>query len=105
MADLVSITDENFVDEVEKSGRTVLIDCWAETCASCKALKPRLEQIAEEQDTVKIVALNVMQSPRLANKFKVMSLPTMLVVKGGAVVDRMEGAFSIAFIKQKLAMI
>ena len=99
----VTITDETFEEEVEKSSLPVLVDCWAPWCGPCRMLAPTIDQLAEEQDgVVKVAKLNVDECPKTAQKFGIMSIPTMLIVKDGEVVDRMVGVQPKATIEQRL---
>ncbi|MFC1718752.1 thioredoxin [Candidatus Poribacteria bacterium] len=100
----VIVTDETFEDEVEKSSLPVLLDCWAPWCGPCKMLAPTIEQLAEDLDgTVKVAKLNVDDSPKTAQKFGIMSIPTLLIVKDGEVVDKMVGVQPKATIEEHLA--
>lgn len=100
----VIVTDETFEAEVEKSSIPVLLDCWAPWCGPCRMLGPTIDQLAEEKSgTIKVAKLNVDESPKTAQKFGVMSIPTMLIIKGGEVVDRLVGVQPKATIEQHLA--
>ena len=100
----IIITDDTFEEEVEKSSMPVLLDCWAPWCGPCKMLAPTIDQLAEEQDgTVKVAKLNVDDCPKTAQKFEIMSIPTLLIIKGGEVVDRLVGVQPKATIEQHLA--
>ena len=100
----LTVTDETFEEEVEKSSLPVLVDCWAPWCGPCRMLAPTIDQLAEEQDgVVKVAKLNVDECPKTAQKFGIMSIPTMLIVKDGEVVDRLVGVQPKATIEQKLA--
>ncbi|TET35184.1 MAG: thioredoxin [Planctomycetota bacterium] len=83
---IVEITDENFNNEVEKSGTPVLVDFSAEWCAPCKLFHPILESLANDYaGRVKVGKLNVDKSPQTANKFEVRSVPTILIFNNGKV--------------------
>ena len=100
----VVVTDETFEDEVEKSSLPVLLDCWAPWCGPCKMLAPTIDQLAEELDgTVKVAKLNVDDSPKTAQKFGIMSIPTILIVKDGKVADKLVGVQPKATIEEHLA--
>ncbi len=100
----VVVTDETFEDEVEKSPLPVLLDCWAPWCGPCKMLAPTIDQLAEDLDgTVKVAKLNVDDSPGTAQKFGIMSIPTILIVKDGKVVDKIVGVQPKATIEEHLA--
>lgn len=85
----ITITKDNFEQEVLKADKPVLVDFWATWCGPCQMLGPIIAQIAEEQDGKIIVGkINVDEEQELAAKFNVMSIPTMLVFKGGEVVNQ-----------------
>ncbi|MHB0912450.1 MAG: thioredoxin [Armatimonadota bacterium] len=87
-----AVNDGNFEAEVLKSPVPVAVDFWAEWCMPCRMLAPVLEQVASEMgEKVKIAKLNVDESPATAGKYGIMSIPTILVFKNGAVVDRFVG--------------
>jgi len=85
-------TDRTFDSEVLKSQTPVLVDFWATWCGPCKMIAPVLEEIAGEKDgTLKIAKLDVDQNPETAQKFGVMSIPTLLIFKNGEEVSRIVG--------------
>ena len=85
----ITITKDNFEQVVLKADKPVLVDFWATWCGPCQMLGPIIAQIAEEQDGKIIVGkVNVDEEQELAAKFNVMSIPTMLVFKGGEVVNQ-----------------
>ena len=88
----LEITKENFQKEVLESEKPVLIDFWATWCGPCQAVGPIVEEIAEERSEVKVCKVNVDEQPELAVKFRVMSIPTLILVKGGVEADRAVGA-------------
>lgn len=94
MGDAVKdITDANFDSEVLQSDRPVLIDFWGPGCAPCKAIAPHVETLAvENAEALKVVKMNIHANMKTAMKFKIMAMPTFVVVKGGREVARQQGA-------------
>ena len=90
----VTLTKDNFDQEVLKSGQPVLVDFWASWCGPCMALAPTIDEIAEEQSAVKVGKVNVDDEGELARQFRVMSIPTLMFFKGGELVQRSVGGKS-----------
>lgn len=88
---VVYVTKENFND-VLKSEKTVLLDFYADWCGPCKMVSPIIDEIAEENPQYFIGKINVDNEPELANEFGVMSIPTLVVMKNGQVVNQAMGA-------------
>lgn len=82
----------NFQEEVMNSQKPVLLDFWASWCGPCKMVAPILDEIAKEEQNIKVVKVNVDEQPELAAEFQIMSIPTLMVVKDGKVVNRSMGA-------------
>ncbi|HEV7858817.1 MAG TPA: thioredoxin [Pyrinomonadaceae bacterium] len=99
------VTDETFAREVlQAGGRPVLLDCWAEWCGPCRMLAPVLDQLASESKGQYIIAkLNVDENPQTAAQFGIRSIPTMLIFKNGALVDRLVGVQPKQAIAARLA--
>ena len=92
---ILKITKDNFETEVLKSDKTVLIDFWASWCGPCKTVAPIIEEVAGETgDSAIIGKVNVDEEPELAQVFKVMSIPTLAVLKNGKVVKSVVGVQS-----------
>ena len=87
----INITKDNFNEEVVNSDKPVLLDFWAGWCGPCRMIAPIVEQIAEERSDIKVGKINVDDEPSLANQFGVMSIPTLVVMKDGEVVNQAVG--------------
>jgi len=88
------ITEENYDEIVTGSERPVLLEFGAEYCAPCRALAPVMKRVSEERGDVVVGAVDVENSPRVAAKFKVMSLPTVIALRDGKVTGRASGSIS-----------
>ena len=99
MAAIAEVSDSNFQAEVLEADTPVLVDFWAPWCGPCRIVAPVLEQIADERgDELKIVKLNVDENQQTAAAFEVLSIPTLILFKGGQVAKKVIGAYP----KQKL---
>ena len=102
-AHITEVSDGNFEQEVLKANEPVLVDFWAAWCAPCRMIAPTIDQIATDyQGKAKIVKLNVDENPEIAGRFGVRSIPTLLVFKGGQIVDKQVGAVPKSVLSQKL---
>lgn len=88
------ITNENYAQEVLNSDKPVLLDFWAPWCAPCRMVLPIVEEIAGERSDIKVGKVNVDEQMALARQFKVMSIPTLVVMRNGQVVKKTTGALS-----------
>lgn len=88
----VKITSENFQGEVLNSAKPVLLDFWAPWCGPCRMVAPILDEIAQERPDITVGKVNVDEEMALAAQFRVASIPTMVVMKGGKEVKRLIGA-------------
>ena len=87
----IVINEANFQQEVMESEKPVLLDFWAPWCGPCRAVLPLVEEIAEERADIKVCKINVDEEKGLAKQFRVMSIPTLIVIKNGEVVTRSTG--------------
>lgn len=90
----VTLTKDNFVEEVLRSEQPVLVDFWASWCGPCMALAPTIDEIAGEQSSVKVGKVNVDDEPELARQYRIMSIPTLMLFQNGEPVRREVGGKS-----------
>ena len=88
----IYINNQNFKNEVLHSDKPVLLDFWAPWCGPCRMVLPIVEEIAEERNDIKVGKINVDEQPELAAQFGVMSIPTLVVIKDGKIVNQAMGA-------------
>jgi thioredoxin 1 len=99
----LEFTDSNFATEVEQSDVPVVIDFWAVWCGPCRMIAPIIEELANEYEgKAKIGKVDVDNNPMIASKFGIRSIPTLLIFKGGKVVDQIVGAVPKGMIVDKL---
>lgn len=89
---VVNLTLANFEQEVLKTDKQVLVDFWAPWCGPCQMLGPVIDEIANESPELKVCKIDIDEVPELAQKFGVMSIPTLVVIKDGKEVNRTMGA-------------
>ena len=93
-AGFVKVNQENFENEVLKSEKPVLLDFWASWCGPCRELGPIVDALGEELTEVKVAKVNVDEERELAKKYKIFSIPTLLVIKDGEPVNKSVGVKS-----------
>lgn len=91
---VVTITSENYNEEVEQSDKTVVLDFWAAWCGPCTMMSPILDEFAEENSDVKVGKVNSDEVGDLVEKFKIKYLPTLVVLKDGKEINRSSGVIS-----------
>ena len=88
----ININKDNFNEEVLNSEKPVLLDFWAPWCGPCRMVVPLVEEISRERSDIKVGKVNVDEQPDLASQFGIMSIPTLVVMKDGKVVNQATGA-------------
>ena len=89
---VMNITKNNFQEEVINSEKPVLLDFWAEWCGPCRMMSPVVDEISEERSDIKVGKINVDEQQELAAKFGIMSIPTLVVMKDGKIINQSVGA-------------
>ena len=100
----IEVTDSNFDAEVIKSDKLVLVDFWAEWCGPCKMIAPIVEELASEYNgTLKVGKMDVDNNPQIPMSFGIRSIPTLLIFKGGRVVEQVVGAVPKRILTEKVS--
>lgn len=87
----IAVTSQNFSDEVLKSDKKVLVDFWAPWCGPCQMLSPIIDEIAQENESVKVVKVNVDEEPQLAGNYSVTAIPTVILFENGKISNTFVG--------------
>ena len=99
----ITLTDDNFKNEILESELPCLVDFWAPWCGPCRMVGPIVEEIAKEyKDKIKVGKLNVDEAPKTASQYGVMSIPTLSIFKGGERVDNVVGALPKEALEEKI---
>ena len=99
----ITLTEENFKEEVLESDLPVLVDFWAPWCGPCQIVGPIVEEIAKEYEgRLKVGKLNVDEGRNIASQYRIMSIPTLMIFKGGEVVDQIIGALPKPALEEKI---
>ncbi len=99
----LTLTDQNFEQEVIKSGKLVLVDFWSPTCSPCLILGPIIEEIAKDfEGKVKVGKLNIFENPKTAEKYEIVGIPTIIIFRDGEMKERATGLRSKQVIADKL---
>ena len=89
---VLHINKDNFHNEVLNSDKPVLLDFFASWCGPCRMVGPILDEIAEEREDIKVCKINIDEQPELAHRYRVMTIPTLMVIKDGQIVEQSVGA-------------
>ena len=100
----ITLTKDNFAQEVLRAEQTVLVDFWASWCGPCMALAPTVDEVAEEQAAVTVGKVNVDEEPELARQYRIMSIPTLMLFQNGEPVRREVGGKSKAEILEMIGL-
>lgn len=102
---VITVTKDNFHEVVAQEAKPVLVDFWATWCGPCRMVSPIVDELSEElSDSIKVAKVNVDEEPELASQFGVMSIPTLVLVKGGAVAATSVGARPKEDIRKQLGI-
>lgn len=102
MGKALEITDANF-DQIIATDKPVLVDFWAEWCGPCKMIGPVVEELAGEYEGKAVIGkVNVDENPNISAKYGIRSIPTLLIIKGGEIVDKQVGAVPKAVLAEKI---
>lgn len=88
---IINLTKDSYHNEVMETEKVVVIDFWATWCGPCKMMAPVVEEVAKDYLDVKVCKVNVDEEPELSNAFKIVSIPTIVVIKNGEIIDSVVG--------------
>lgn len=88
---IINLTKDSYHNEVMETEKVVVIDFWATWCVPCKMMAPVVEEVAKDYPDVKVCKVNVDEEPELSNAFKIVSIPTIVVIKNGEIIDSVVG--------------
>ena len=88
---IINLTKDSYHNEVMETEKVVVIDFWATWCGPCKMMAPVVEEVAKDYPDVKVCKINVDEEPELSNAFKIVSIPTIVVIKNGEIIDSVVG--------------
>lgn len=88
---IINLTKDSYHNEVMETEKVVVIDFWATWCGPCKMMAPVVEEVAKDYPDVKVCKVNVDEEPELSNAFKIVSIPTIVVIKNGEIIDSIVG--------------
>lgn len=88
---IINLTKDIYHNEVMETEKVVVIDFWATWCGPCKMMAPVVEEVAKDYPDVKVCKVNVDEEPELSNAFKIVSIPTIVVIKNGEIIDSVVG--------------
>ena len=88
---IINLTKDSYHNEVMETEKVVVIDFWATWCGPCKMMAPVVEEVAKDYPDVKVCKVNVDEEPDLSNAFKIVSIPTIVVIKNGEIIDSVVG--------------
>lgn len=103
MAEIITVTDGNFEEQVLASDKPVLVDIWAPWCAPCRAMEPIVKEIAAEHDQILVAKLNADENTVTVQRYGVRSIPTMMLFSKGQMQRRMPGAYEKSRLEKELS--